>query len=130
MTTTNEQKIYSVTAIEDLSAQATRYRAITLAGALMAANAAAGASTRVAGILVTSTRSGEQASYVYDGITKAVAGAAIATLGYPIMPGSSGYVFAAASGAVHCGRALELANSGDMVQVMVDFKTLPAWAGV
>lgn len=129
MTTTNENRSYSVAATADLSAQATRYRAITFAGALVAANPAAGVSDRAAGILTSSTRSGDVATAVYEGITKAVAGAAVNTLGFPVMVGSSGYIFAAASGFSHIGRALETANSGDMFKVLVNFANLALWSG-
>lgn len=129
MTTHNSQKAYTVAATEDLSAQATRFRAITLAGGIVPANAAAGTSARVAGILISSARSGEQATYVYEGIVKVQAGAAVNTLGFPIMVGSSGFLFAANSGFAHIGRALETAASGDTFQAFVDFKNLPMWAG-
>lgn len=129
MTTTNRQELFTVTAAEDLSAQASRYRAITLGGTLVGASAAAGTSQRVAGVLISSARSGEAASYVYQGITKVIAGAAVSTLGYPLMVGSSGFVFAANSGFGHIGRALETGNSGDLIQAFVDFKSIPMWAG-
>lgn len=130
MTTSNRQDAYTVTATEDLSAQALRFRAITLAGTLFPASAAAGTAQRAAGILITSCRTGEQASYVYQGIVKVIAGVAVSTLGYPIRVGSSGFMFAAASGDVHQGRALETCASGDLVQAFVDFATLPTWGGV
>lgn len=130
MTIHNKGETYTVTAAEDLSAQATRYKAITLAGTVVPAATAVGASARVAGINITSARSGEQATYVYTGITKVVAGAAVSTLGYPIMAGSSGFMFAVVSGNNHVGRALTVANSGDIFVAFVDFATLPNWNGV
>jgi hypothetical protein len=129
MTTSNHQELYTVAATEDLSAQATRFRAITLAGGIVPTATANGASARVAGILITSARSGDQATYVYEGIVKCVAGAAVSTLGYPLMVGSLGYVFAANSGFSHIGRALETAASGDLFQANVDFSSLPLWSG-
>jgi hypothetical protein len=120
----------TVQAAADLSAQADRFKGVTLAGTLMPAATAAGASGRVGGILETSCRSGEYASLVYRGITKVIAGAAVSTLGYPIAVGSNGFVFAVASGAGHSGRALETAASGDLFQALVDFSTFPAWTGV
>jgi hypothetical protein len=128
MTTTNESRLLAVVAASDLSAQATRYRAITLAGALVGA-VAAGAADRAIGILITSTRSGENASAVYDGLTKAMAGAAVSTLGYPVMVGSQGYIFAATSGGPHIGRAIETANSGDLFKVLVNFSNIALWTG-
>ncbi len=131
MATENEQKLISVAATADLSAQATRYRAVTIFGALVAANQAVGTGGGVAGILKSSTRSGETASLVYDGITKGVFGAAVSTAGWPIMSGSSGYLFAATSGGLTCGRLLDTsAASGDMAQIAVDLKTLQYFAGV
>jgi hypothetical protein len=130
MTTTNENRSYSILAQSDLSAQATRYRAITFLGALVAANPAAGAPAGAAGILTSSTRSGEVATAVYHGITKAYAGAAVQTVGWPLAVGSSGYIFAAVSGG-HCmGRALETANSGDLFKINVDFSVPAAWNGL
>ncbi len=130
MTIHNKQDVYTVQATEDLSGQAARFKAITLAGTVVPTATAAGASARVAGINITSARSGEQASYVYNGITKVVAGAAISTLGYPIMAGSLGFMFAVVSGNNHVGRALTTAASGDLFVAFVDFMTLPNWNGV
>lgn len=129
MTTTNENTSYNVLAAADLSAQASRYRAISLNGVLLP-GLAAGATGQVAGILTSSSRSGELATYVRQGITKVVAGAAVTTLGYPVMTGSGGYMFAAASGGIYCGRALEVAASGDLFQVNVDFVGFPTFTGV
>ena len=129
MTTSNETSQYTVAATEDLSAQASRFKAITLAGGIVPAATAAGASARAAGILISSARSGDQATYVYRGIVKAVAGAAVSTLGYPVMVGSNGFLFAANSGFSHVGRALETAASGDLFQATVDFSHLPLWSG-
>lgn len=130
MTVHNKQYLHTVQAAEDLSAQAARFRAITLGGTLVAANAAAGTSQRAAGLLASSCRSGEYASYIYKGLAKAQAGAAINTLGFPVMVGSSGYLFAAVSGGLHVGRAYSLAASGDLFEAIVDFATLPTWNGL
>lgn len=130
MTVTNKELlVLSVTAAEDLSAQSTRYKAITLAGVVVPTATAAGASARVIGINLTSAKSGEQASALVSGITKAVAGVAISTLGFPVFPGSLGFMFAAASGNNHCGRALETCASGDLFKVAVDFTALVPWNG-
>jgi hypothetical protein len=129
MTTHNENKRYIVQATADLSAQASRFRAVSINGALVAAATAAGASGQAIGILQSSARSGDLATYVYEGITKVVAGAAVSTLGFPVMVGSNGYIFAANSGFSHVGRALEVAASGDLFQAMVDFSNLPLWSG-
>jgi hypothetical protein len=128
MTTSNLQLTYTVAAAEDLSAQSARFKVITLAGTLM--NTVGTGSGRVAGINITSARSGETAAYVWNGITKAVAGVAISTLGYPIRTASGGFITPAASGDGHYGRALETCASGDLVQVFVDFTSFPAWNGL
>lgn len=125
MTTLNQQGLYTVQAQADLSAQASRFKVITLNGTLLAAAGFAS----IAGVLQTSTRSGEYASYVYEGITKAVAGAAVASLGWPCKPASGGFLIPCASGDTHVGRFLETCNSGDFVQALVDFSTLGAWNG-
>jgi hypothetical protein len=130
MSTSNNVELYTVQATADLSAQASRFRAITIAGTLVAANPVAGASGQAIGVLWSSTRSGDQATYAYQGIAKCVAGAAVSTLGYPVMTGSSGYFFAANSGFAHIGRALETAASGDLFQALVDFTQLSLWTGV
>jgi hypothetical protein len=132
MATKNEHKLMSIQAQSDLSAAASRYRCVTHLGALSAANLAAGAVGGTAGILSDfgTPRSGEIASVVYAGLYKAIAGAAITTPGWPVMVGSSGYIFAAASGGPTCGRAMESAASGDLFKGNFDFTTFPAWNGV
>jgi hypothetical protein len=125
MTTLNRQNLYTVQAQADLSAQSSRFKVITLNGTLLAA---AGFAT-CAGILQSSCRSGEYATYCYDGITKSVAGAAVASVGWPAKPASGGFLVPVASGDTSCGRFLELANSGDFVQVFIDFTQLAAWNG-
>jgi hypothetical protein len=128
MTIHNKYEAYSVTATEDLTAAI--WKGVTLAGTVMPAATAAGASGRVAGILTSQTRSGDQATYAYEGIVKVVAGVAVSTLGYPLAVGSSGFAFAVLSGNLHSGRFLATCASGDLVPAFVDFKSLPPWAGV
>ncbi len=122
----------SVTAAEDLSTTGVagaRFKAITLAGTVVPTATAAGASARAIGINITSARSGDQATAVVAGITKVMAGAAVSTLGFPIMVGSLGFMFAASSGFSHVGRALEIAASGDLFKAIVNFDSLPLWSG-
>jgi hypothetical protein len=130
MSVHNKMSLYNVRATEDLSSQAVRFRAITVAGGLVPASLAAGASGRAIGILQSGGRSGEDVTYAYEGIVKCVAGAAISTVGFPIMVGSSGFIFAAASGFAHIGRALSVAATGDLFEANVDFRHLPLWTGV
>jgi len=129
MAVSNEKREYTAQATADLTAQASRFRGVSIAGTLVAVNPVAGVSAQCIGILNTSARSGELFSYVYDGITRCVAGFAISTLAHPVMVGSSGYVFAAVSGGNSIGRALDTAASGDLFRAIVDFKTLAAWNG-
>src|SRR5690349_13492684 len=130
MTVHNEFMALTVAAAEDLSTAASRFKAVTIAGTIMAANPAAGVSGRAIGINVGACRSGDNASIAYRGIVEVVAGTAITTAGYPAMVGSSGFVFAAASGFSHCGRFLDSCASGALVRALVDFSTFPLWSGV
>jgi hypothetical protein len=129
MTVTNRQSTYTAQATADLSAQSSRFKVININGTLFAG--AAGTLGGAIGVNITSPRSGECATYVYDGITKCVAGSGgISTVGYPVCPASGGFIAAAASGGPSIGRALELANSGDFVECFVDFTQAAAWPGV
>ena len=42
---------------------------------------------------------------------------------------TSGWLVVAASGDATCGRATATCASGDLVEAMVDFMTVPAWPG-
>jgi hypothetical protein len=123
MTTSGRQNLWSVQATEDLSVATARFHAVSLAGLVVASV------SRVGGILVTSARSGERVSLVYEGVAKVAAGGAVSTLGYPLKITTSGWLIVAASGDQHVGRALATCASGDLVEAFVDFMTLPAWAG-
>lgn len=129
MTTHNETKSLTIAAAQDLSAPSSRFRAVTIAGTILANVAGGAPGGGPIGILNTSARSGELCSVQYQGIVKAVAGAAVSTLGYPLQASSGGYLFAAVSGGNHIGRALETAASGDLFQALVDFTTVAAWTG-
>jgi len=130
MTTGNKlDLIIPVTATADLSAQSSRFRAITINGTLVAAATAAGANGQALGVLLSSARSGDTVSALAIGVTKIQAGAAVSTLGYPVMVGSNGFFFAANSGFSHVGRALETANSGDLFKAVLDFSNFPLWSG-
>jgi hypothetical protein len=124
VTTEGRQNKWAITATEDLSAAGARYKAVTLAGAI------APSTVRVAGVLVTSCKSGERGSVIYEGVAKVVAGAAVSTLGYPLTITTSGFFIAASSGGSTIGRNLAVAASGDLVEAFVDFMTIPAWPGV
>lgn len=113
----------TVTAAQDLTVADAIYHAVTLAGTI-AAN-----TSRIAGVLRMKASSGQQASVIYQGLAKVMAGAAVTTLGYPLTVTASGWFIAASSGGAHVGRALSAAASGDLIPAMVDFNTIPAWPG-
>lgn len=118
MTTDLSFESMPVTATEDLSAAAQRFKGVTLNGTIAANN------LRAAGILRSGGKTGETVSVIYEGITKVVVGAAVNTVGYPLKLTTSGFVIAAASGDLTFGRSVTTAASGDLMQAMVDFKTL------
>jgi hypothetical protein len=118
MTTHIRENLLGVRATQDLTGF--KYRAVTYGGAVAATAAAA------AGLLKYGCNSGYDASVVTDGITKAQIGAAVSTLGFPITITTSGFVIAASSGGLTIGRALSVGNSGDLIEVSVDFTDLSA----
>lgn len=123
MTTHGRQNSWSIVATEDLSVATARFHAVSFAGLVVAS------SSRAAGILVTSARSGERVSVVYEGVVKAAIGGTVTTLGYPLKITTSGWLVVAASGDATCGRATAAAASGDLAECFVDFMTVPAWPG-
>lgn len=123
MSTEQATKLMTVTAAQDLTVADCLYHAISLAGTIV------GSTSRVAGVLRMKASSGQQASVVYEGLTKVMAGAAVTTLGYPLTVTASGWFIAASSGGAQVGRALAAAASGDLIPAMVDFNTIPAWTG-
>ncbi|HEY6922581.1 MAG TPA: capsid cement protein [Steroidobacteraceae bacterium] len=123
MTTEGRQNKWALTATEDLSVATARYHAVSFAGLVVAST------SRAAGILVTSAKSGERVSVVYEGVAKVAAGGAVSTLGYPLKITTSGWLVVAASGDAMVGRATATCASGDLVEAFVDFMTVPAWPG-
>lgn len=123
MTTHANQTLRTVVAASDFAAEA-QYKAITLAGTIAAG------SSRAAGILVAYGKTGDFVSYVYEGDAKVKVGAAVSTLGYPLKITASGWLIAASSGDPHFGRAMSTAASGDVINALVDFKTVVHWSGV
>lgn len=112
---------YNVAATEDLTAASALFKAVGFGGTIV------GAPRLAAGILRSHAVVGQQATAVYQGITKVVAGAAITTPGFGITITTSGYVIAASSGGSSVGRALTAAASGDLIPAYVDFKNIPAF---
>lgn len=124
MSTEQATKLMTVTAAQDLTVADCLYHAVSLAGTIV------GSTSRVAGVLRMKASSGQQASVVYEGLTKVMAGATVTTLGYPLTVTASGWFIAASSGGASVGRALAAAASGDLIPAMVDFSNIPAWPGV
>lgn len=118
MTTHISEDLLGIAATVDLSSAALRYKIINLNGTLASGPALAG------GILKYGATSGGTASAVTYGITKAFAGAAISTVGFPITVTTSGYLIAASSGGVTIGRAMATCASGDIFSAAVDFRVL------
>jgi hypothetical protein len=123
MSTEQKFDLITVTAAQDLTVADCLYHAVSLAGTIV------GSTSRVGGVLRTKCSSGSQASLVYQGLCKVMAGAAVTTLGYPLTVTASGWFIAASSGGSTIGRALAAAASGDLIPAMVDFNTIPAWPG-
>jgi hypothetical protein len=112
-----------VTATEDLSAAAMRYKAITYAGTI------AQDTKRVAGIMRFGANSGNIATAVIEGITKGDCSTAVTTVGWPLKVVTSGWLAAAASGDQVIGRALAACASGDRVVLTLDAKVPAQWGG-
>lgn len=128
MTTHISEEIFQVQAGADLSGSASRYKVVLLNGTI----AAAAAVTRLAGILKYGNNSGYNCGVVYDGITKAIVGGAVSTLGWPLKVANSGFLIAAASGDNGvCARLWgeTIPASGDVAQVLCDFTGAPGYLG-
>jgi hypothetical protein len=124
MTTEQKMNLMTVTAAQDLTVADAMYHAVTLAGTI-AAN-----TSRVGGVLRYKATSGQQASVIYQGVAKVMAGGAVSTLGYPLTVTASGWFIAASSGGAAVGRALAVAASGDLIPAHVDFQNVAPWPGV
>lgn len=117
MTVHQRQELVTVPATADLSGVASRFKVITIGGTI----AAAADVKQLAGILWNGAEVGQGASAVREGITKALAGVAIGTVGYPITVANSGFITVVVSGGYSFGRVRETCSSGDLVAVEVDF---------
>jgi Uncharacterized conserved protein (DUF2190) len=107
----DSQKI-AVSAGADLSAA--QYKVIDVAGTISAANSAA------LGVLQNKPKSGEDASVAVLGHMKAYAGGTI-TKGARLKVTTSGWLVVVASGDGTCGKSLQAANSGSLVEFIGDF---------
>ena len=125
MTTHIREENLQVTAAEDLSTAAMRYKAVTFAGTI------APDSKRVAGILKYSANSGDIATVIIEGISKGDCSTAVSTAGWPLKVVTSGWLAAAASGDQIIGRYIgQIATaSGDRIPVAFDCKVPVYWQG-
>lgn len=112
MATHGDMEIVTVTAGADLSAA--QFKVVDVAGTISAANSAA------LGILQNKPKSGEFAAVAYAGHCKAYAGGSVAK-GARVKVTTSGYLLTVSSGDGACGKTLAAANSGSLVDVIVDF---------
>lgn len=117
MTVYQQQQLITVEATADLSGEASRFKVVTIGGAICSAALV----KQAAGILWHGAEVGQGASVVREGVTKALAGVAISTVGYPITTANSGFLALTVSGGHTFGRALETCASGDLVPVYVNF---------
>jgi hypothetical protein len=118
MSTDIDVNYLQVAATVDLSADAVKFKAVTLAGTIAATP------LQAAGILRHGGRSGETVSVAYAGVFKAIFGAAVSTVGYPLTVTTSGFIIAAGSGGACIGRARAIVASGEIANAMFDFKNL------
>jgi hypothetical protein len=110
----------TVTAAADLSGTASRFKVVTIGGTICSAALV----KQAAGVLWHGGETGQGLSVVRAGVTKALSGVAISTVGYPITVADSGFLALTVSGGMTFGRALETCASGDLVPVMVDFTNI------
>jgi hypothetical protein len=118
MSTDLDIKLIQVTAGADLDGDASKFKAVTLAGTIAATPLLA------AGILRHGAKNGEQLSVAYQGVFKALFGAAVGTVGYPLTVTTSGFIVAASSGGATIGRSRAVVASGDLATAFFDFTQL------
>lgn len=111
-------KLIQVTAGADLDGEDVKFKAVTLAGTIAATPLLA------AGILYHGAKNSEQLSVAYEGVFKALFGAAVNTVGYPLTVTTSGWVIAASSGGATIGRSRATVASGDLATAFFDFTQL------
>lgn len=119
MTVDNKFSEYAIVAGADLDTPASRFKAVTIGGTI-----AASVTYQAAGVLRHGGKSGETLGVIYEGITKVIAGAAVASGGVQLTITTSGFFISAVSGDLSIGRSLEFCASGDLVKAFVDFKNI------
>lgn len=112
MATHGDMEVVTVSAGADLSAA--QFKVVDVAGTISAANSAA------LGILQNKPKAGESAAVAFSGHCKAFAGAAVAK-GARVKTTAGGFLITVSSGDGACGKTLAAANSGSLVDVLVDF---------
>jgi len=127
------KSLLQITATEDLSSTAARFKAVTINGTIAQNTKSA------AGILRYVANSGSTASVVNKGVTKAFVGSGgVSTVGWPLKVALSGYLTPCASGDQVFGRYLPsyqstppavVINSGDLILIQLDREKLTVWNG-
>jgi hypothetical protein len=120
MTVHQKQELVTVAATADLSGAASRFKVVTIGGTICSAALV----KQAAGILWHGGEVGQGLSVVRTGITKAISGVAISTVGYPVTVADSGFLALTVSGGTMIGRARETCSSGDLVPVEVNFSNI------
>lgn len=118
MATDLDFDLIQVAATADLSGEGSKFKAVTIGGTIAATPLLA------AGILRHGAQSGGTLSVAHRGVFKALFGAAVSTVGYPLTVTTSGWVIAASSGGATIGRSLSTVASGDLAKAMFDFAVL------
>lgn len=115
---------YQITAGADLNTDAgtgTQYKAVVVGGTIAADNTALG-------LLLNKPKNGEDASVLYLGPGKGIAGAAI-TAGARIKVTTSGYLITVVSGDGSCGKCVTTAVSGGVFEGLFNFIGAPVIGG-
>ena len=120
MTVHQKQDLVTVAATADLSGAASRFKVVTIGGTICSAALV----KQAAGILWHGGEVGQGCGVVRSGITKAIAGVAVSTVGYPVTVADSGFLALTVSGGTVIGRVRETCSSGDLVPVEVNFANI------
>lgn len=123
MTTEQRVQYLNILANQDLTPAACLHKAVTVNGTIAATAALA------AGFLKSHGLTGEAVRIADQGVVKAVAGAAVTTIGYPVTITTSGYVIAAVNCGYMIGKAFTAAASGDLLAIQCDLSNLGYFQG-
>lgn len=106
----------TIVAANDFRVAGCLYKAVNEYGQFTAA-----AERGAAGIAYSQPNSGQHLMIVRQGVAKAYIGAAISSKGLQLRVAASGYLAICLSGDLGIGKLLQPCNSGDLVDVFVDF---------